>query len=320
MPRFTRPIIVVSKCLGFAPCRYDGQMVSCSFVGYMEKFVDFIDVCPECEVGLGIPRRPIRIVLDGKKRLIQPATGIDITLEMERFTESYLEDLDDFDGFILKSGSPSCGIGTTKAYTDAGSNEWSHKQENGFFADAIVREYPHLPRVDDEQLNDVVIRDHFLTKVFSLSSFREAASSVSIRSLIEYHARNKFLFMVCDKHLMVLMGNVVANREGLPAEEVFAAYLNMLLKILSKPAETGSTINAMMHTFGYLSRYLDARDKFIFLQELQGYREDSSVLSGLKEKLMSWALHFNVEYISEQTFLCPYPRELIYGNQNLNFR
>ncbi|WP_406656802.1 DUF523 and DUF1722 domain-containing protein [Methanolobus sp. ZRKC2] len=320
MSKFPRPIIVVSKCLGFASCRYDGQVIPSSFVESMKPFVDFICVCPECEIGLGVPRDPIRIVLDGKKRLVQPATGIELTQKMERFADSYLEELDDFDGFILKSRSPSCGMGTTKVYPNAEGKNWLNSEENGFFADAVFNKYPHLPAVDEVQVNDLLIRDHFLTVVFTLSSFREASSLMSMHSLIEYHTRNKLLLMAYDKQLMLSMGNVVANREKRPVEMVFGEYLDLLLQILSKPAETGSTINAMLHSFGYISRYLGAQEKFIFLQKLQGYREDSSVLLELKERILSWSLQFNVEYISEQTFLCPYPQKFACRDQNGNFR
>ncbi|QLC50431.1 DUF1722 domain-containing protein [Methanolobus zinderi] len=311
MSRFARPIVVVSKCLGFAPCRYDGQIISCDFIDRMKSFVDFIDVCPECEVGLGVPRDPIRIVLDGGKKLVQPATGQDLTQKMERFARSYLENLDDFDGFVLKSRSPSCGIGSTKIYPDAEGTVCLDKRGNGFFADAITDKYSHLPVMEDEQLDDILLRDHFLTTIFTLASFRKMSFSVSMRSLIEYHTCNKLLFMSCNKNILARMGNVVANREGLPAEEVFALYLDLLTELLSELHETGSTINAMMHAFGYLSRYLGAQDKFIFLQQLQQYREDVSVLFSLKEKLMSWALHFDVDYISNQTFFRPYPQELV---------
>lgn len=295
-------------------------MIPSPFVEYMKPFADLIAVCPECEIGLGVPRKPMRMVFDGNRRLVQPATGIELTQKMESFADSYLEGLDDFDGFILKSRSPSCGIGTTKLYPGAEGGEWINSQENGFFADAVIRKYPQLPAVNEEQLADVILRDHFLTVIFTLSSFREASSSVSVHSLIEYHSRNKLLLMAYDKDLMTSMGNIVANRGLLSAEDTFRQYLELLLQALSKPAETGPTINALMHAFGYLSRYLGAQDKFMFLQKLQYYRGNALVQFELKEKIMYWALQFNVEYISEQTFLCPYPQELACSKQNGNFR
>ncbi|MBN2110419.1 MAG: DUF1722 domain-containing protein [Methanosarcinaceae archaeon] len=320
MSGFSRPIIVVSKCLGFAHCRYDGEMISGTVVESIKPFVDFIDICPECGIGLGVPRDPIIIALDSKKRLIQSSTGTDLTQRMELFADSCLEGIGDLDGFILKSKSPSCGIGTTKVYPDAWSDECLSSQENGIFADAVIRKYPHFPMVDEEQLADPFARDHFLTVVFILSSFREASSSVSMHSMIEYHARNKLLLMAYDKQHMTLMGNIVANREGLPPWVVCERYMELLLQVISKPPETGSTINALLHAFGYLSRYLDVQEKFLFLQKLHAYRENSYVLFELKEQLLSWSLQFKVDYISRQTFLCPYPQEIACRDQNGNSR
>ncbi len=310
MPKFPRPIIVISKCLGFAACRYDGEMLPFQIAESMKPFVDFIDVCPECEIGLGVPRKPIRIVSNDKKRLIQPATGKDLTDEMVTFARSYLGKLDDFDGFILKSKSPSCGIGTTKVFPDSDSKEYLHNQENGFFVDAILRDYPYLPVIDEVRTDDYLLRDHFLTRVFTMASFREISSSTKLHALVEYHTRNKLLFMAYDKQLMTGMGNLVANKDNLPVEQVYEKYLSFLLQVLSKPAETGPVVNSMMHAFGYFSRNLSTRDKFIFMQKLQNYREDNSSVFQLKKWFLSKAEEFNADYLLKQTFFHPYPQEL----------
>ncbi|WP_340818842.1 DUF523 and DUF1722 domain-containing protein [Methanolobus sp. WCC4] len=306
----SRPIIVISKCLGFANCRYDGQMVSFPLMEMMRPFVEFIDVCPECEIGLGVPREPILIVDDGNKKLIQPATGLDLTERMKGFSRSYLYELDDFDGFILKSKSPSCGIGMTKVFPDSVGDEYLHRGGNGFFAEAVLSEYPDLPAIDEIQMNDPLLRDHFLTKVFALASFRAASLSVKMSSLLEYHTRNKLLFMACDQRLLTKMGTIVANRDDLPVEKVYESYLQLLLQILSEPAGSGSVVNALMHAFGYFSRNLSAGEKFIFMQRLQKYRENRSTIFELREWFLSKAEEFNVGYLLNQTFFRPYPVEL----------
>jgi uncharacterized protein YbgA (DUF1722 family)/uncharacterized protein YbbK (DUF523 family) len=313
MSQFPRPLIVISKCLGFAACRYDMQMVTSAFVGSMKSFVEFIDVCPECEIGLGVPREPVLIVLDGGKKLIQPATGLDLTIKVADFAKSYLEGLDDFDGFILKSKSPSCGIGTTKAFADANADDWIGINENGFFADTVVLEYPHLPTIDEVGMSDIIKRDDFLTRTFALAAFRETSSSKSISYLLEYHTRNKLLFMAYDKDVMDIMGNIAANRNGLNVDEVYDQYLHFLLELLSTPASPGSVVNAMMHAFGYVSRYLSARDKFLFLGKLQAYRENNSFIFELRKTLKSWAAEFKVDYLCVQTLFSPYPQEITDG-------
>ena len=81
-----RPRIVVSRCLGFDACRWNAEMIRDEFVESLQSHVDFVTFCPECEIGLGVPRRPIRLVApDGSPRkeplemqsvqLVQPATA-----------------------------------------------------------------------------------------------------------------------------------------------------------------------------------------------------------------------------------------------------
>jgi uncharacterized protein YbbK (DUF523 family) len=62
MSIFPRPVVVVSKCLGFAACRYNGQKIFDAFVDKLGRFVDYVLVCPEMEIGLGVPRDPIRVI------------------------------------------------------------------------------------------------------------------------------------------------------------------------------------------------------------------------------------------------------------------
>ena len=59
-----RPKVVFSRCLGFDHCRYNGGIISEPMVEQLEAFVDSVTVCPDVEIGLGIPRQPIRLVGD----------------------------------------------------------------------------------------------------------------------------------------------------------------------------------------------------------------------------------------------------------------
>jgi uncharacterized protein YbbK (DUF523 family) len=115
MRDFPKPVVVVSKCVTFESVRWNGQIIASELVEKLKPYVDFVPVCPEVEIGLGVPRNPVRIVLvNGEKRLLQPATGLDFTDKMKKFSESFLNSLDAIDGFILKSGSPSSGFKNVK--------------------------------------------------------------------------------------------------------------------------------------------------------------------------------------------------------------
>ena len=99
-----RPRVVISKCLGFDHCRYNGEIIPDNFIEKLRNYVDFITVCPEVEIGLGTPRSPIRIVeTSGERTLFQPESGKYFTKEMEAFSNSYLSSLTEIDGFILKN-------------------------------------------------------------------------------------------------------------------------------------------------------------------------------------------------------------------------
>ena len=106
----TKPTVVVSRCLGFAKCRYNGDIIRDKFVDKLKDYVNFITPCPEVEIGLGIPRKPIRLVMeDDKLDLYQPSTGKICTKEMEEYSLNFLDSLGEVHGFILKGRSPSCG-------------------------------------------------------------------------------------------------------------------------------------------------------------------------------------------------------------------
>lgn len=168
MNSYNRSILIVSKCLGFENCRYDGQIISSPIVENLKKYVQFKSVCPELEIRLGVPRNPINIVFKNEKpRLFQPATGRDVTDLMNTFIRQYIKSIEHVDGFILKSRSPSCGIHDVDIYAGYDLSAPT-KTGSGFFAKAILDAYPDIPIEDEERLTNPTIRKHFLT-MLSLS-------------------------------------------------------------------------------------------------------------------------------------------------------
>ena len=121
-PEFPKPVLVISECLEFEPCRYDGARIRFDLVKALAPHVEYRPVCPEVQVGLGVPRDTIRLVASGDRNLlVQPVTGRDLTDDMEGFAARHLDGLDEVDGFILKSRSPSCGLSHFKIFDAAES-------------------------------------------------------------------------------------------------------------------------------------------------------------------------------------------------------
>jgi len=91
MDEFEKPKIVISKCIEFDNCRFNAQIISSDFVKKLKPHVDFLPICAEVEIGLGVPRDPIRIISDKNiKRLIQPVTNKDVSDLINNFSNSFL--------------------------------------------------------------------------------------------------------------------------------------------------------------------------------------------------------------------------------------
>lgn len=161
-----KPVLVVSKCLGFGRCRYDGELLSDPTVKSLKDKVNFIPVCPEMEIGLGVPRDPIRIVRVRRRNILyQPASGRDLTRAMRCFCAAFHAGLTEVDGYVLKSRSPSCGISLVKVYRSFRGRS-SRDCGVGFFAAAARKFRPGIPIEDEERLKVPAFRERFMARIF----------------------------------------------------------------------------------------------------------------------------------------------------------
>lgn len=139
MREFVKPKVVVSKCIEFDHCRYNGDMISSPIVAKLKDYVDFLPVCAEVEIGLGIPRSSVRIILEnGEYRLIQPSSGKDVTEDMKAFCTNFLDSVGEVDGFILKFRSPSCGLKDVKVYPSV-SKSGAIEKTSGYFGGEVLK-------------------------------------------------------------------------------------------------------------------------------------------------------------------------------------
>jgi len=311
LKEFLKPRIVVSKCIEFDSCRYNAQMISSDFVKLLKSFVEFIPVCPEYEIGLGVPRDPIRVIsYDGNLKLFQPSTEKDVTDKMVEFSNSFLNGLPEIEGFILKSKSPSCGVRDVKIYTVKGPQPESPKS-SGFFGKAVLNKYSNIAIEDENRLTNSRIKQHFLTKIYALRKFNEVKKSNSITELIEYQTYNKLLFSAYNQKEAKELGRIVGNIEKMAIEKVIANYEFHLYSLLSKPPKCGPNVNILFHMFGYISDNLNKNEKEFFFQSIDKYRKGQVPLSVPTNILKAWVLRFDEKYLENQSFFQPYPDGLL---------
>ena len=311
MRDFPKPVVVVSKCITFKPVRWNGQIIASDFVEKLKPYVDFVPVCPEVEIGLGVPRDPIRIVLvNGEKRLLQPATGLDFTEKMKSFSESFLDSLNAVDGFILKSGSPSSGFKNVKVYPSI-EKVASIAKSPGFFGGAVIQKFPNLSIEDERRLLNPRIREHFLTKLFTLASFREVKKSGKVKDLVKFQSDNKYLFTVYNQKELKFLGKLAANQDHKAFSETIRNYETHLYDALARTPSVGSNINVLFKIMGYFSHQLSKDEKSFFLSSVDKYRAGRLPMSACLNVLRAWIVRFKQDYLSSQTVLEPYPEHLV---------
>lgn len=301
----------MSRCLELEKVRYNGEKIAYDFVRELQPFVELVPVCPEVEIGLGVPRDPIRLI-DGDEgvRLYQPSTGRDLTKEMETFSDGFLSSLPPVDGFVLKNRSPSCGISDVKLRTAEGNPSSSGKRA-GMFGQAVIDRFGGMAIEDEGRLRNFRIREHFLTKLFALAALREVAESGLMRHLIDFHARYKFVLMAYNQTRMRELGRLVGNEDGTAFPDLVAEYRTGFAAAFAKAPRYTSVINVLQHAAGYFKTSLSRREKATFGRQLERYRAGQVPLAGPAAVIWSWVVREDETYLEGQAFFQPYPEELM---------
>ena len=306
-----KPNIVVSKCIEFDFCRYNSQIIRNKFVSSLKPFVNFLTICPEVEIGLGIPRDPIRIILDeDQKKLVQPSTKLDVTKKMKLFSDGFLSNLSEIDGFILKSKSPSCGIKEVKIYPTIEKSAPIYK-DKGLFGEEVINRFSFTAIEDETRLNNSIIREHFLKRIFTFSRFRAIKSNPTINKLIKFHTENKHLLMSYNQKQLKILGNIVAQYKIISLEDIYNEYEKHLIQALSKAPRCTSNINVLQHAFGYFSKEINQEEKKMFLNSIEDFKEGRVSINVPITIIKSWIIRFQNQFLKNQTFFSPYPNELM---------
>lgn len=313
MKKWEKPLIVVSKCLDNYNCRYNGEGCSCKTIKELKEFAEFIDICPEEAIGLGTPRNAIRLVGSKKEHfLIDPKTLKDYTKAMSEFAKEISIDIEYLkpQGFILRTKSPSCGIGDVKIYKSLERGSASIKGM-GLFGEKIHENFDYLPIEDDGRLKSFKIREIFYIKIFTLAAFKKIYESKNFGELVNFHGNNKLLFMVFSQKLTKEMGQLVSNGKIGDKKKIFDKYNYFLNELLSKKMTYRGYINVFYRILGYFSENLSKEEKMFFIKKIEEFRVGKIPQRVIITLIEAYAIRFNNKYILNQSLIEPYPYELL---------
>ncbi|MGI6198757.1 MAG: DUF523 domain-containing protein [Candidatus Cloacimonadaceae bacterium] len=164
-----KPLIGVSSCLLGNLVRYDGRLKHEPRLSKLfgDK-VEWLPICPEVELGLSIPREKIILLYDVEHPSLQTLeTQIDLTRQMQNWIEAKIHQLQELPlkGFIFKAKSPSCGIQNVEFFSSRDAEP--QRIGTGLFAKAFIETFPHLPYLQESDLDDPALVKSFLGRILS---------------------------------------------------------------------------------------------------------------------------------------------------------
>jgi len=311
----------VSTCLLGQRVRYDGGHKRDDFVAdALGRCVDFVPVCPEVDIGLGVPRDPIRLqkTKDGL-RLVNVKTGADLTDKMRAYARRKAAQLRALgvDGYVLKKDSPSCGMERVKVHGAGGPPA---KNGRGLFARTLMEDMPLLPVEEEGRLQDARLRENFVERVFAHHRLRRFfAGPWRHGDLVRFHTGEKFLVLAHDTEAYAALGRLVARGKALAPGELAEKYQIAYMTALKKIATAQRHTNVLQHMAGYLKNMIASGDK----QELAGvideYRRGLVPLvvpiTLLRHHVRAHRGARPVAYLEGQRYLDPHPKELMLRNR-----
>jgi uncharacterized protein YbgA (DUF1722 family)/uncharacterized protein YbbK (DUF523 family) len=312
--------IGVSACLLGREVRFDGQHKRDAFlVDALGPFVEFVPVCPEVEVGMSIPREPVRLVGPAKRpRMIGQKSGDDWTARVTTFSERRVSALarESLSGYVLKKDSPSCGLSRVKLYPSEAPDAAADRAGQGLFAAALVRAFPHLPIEEEGRLNDAHLRESFIERVFAYHRLQSLwTTRWTLRSLIAFHTANKMALLAHDEPGYRRLGRLVATAKALPRGELRQRYEAGFMTALEKLATPGRHVNVMTHMLGHFSDRLEPIARQELLGVIEDYRRGLVPLIAPLTLVRHYVRTLKVEYLLGQTYLDPHPKELMLRNR-----
>jgi len=302
----------VSACLLGEPVRYDGGHKLDRFLtDTLGQYVQYVPVCPEVECGLPVPRESMH--LEGNPdspRLITSRTKQDMTERMVRWAKKRVVELEgeDLCGFIFKSHSPSSGMERVRVYNEKGIPV---KKGIGMFARIFMEHFPLLPVEDEGRLHDLMLRENFIERIFTLKRWREVLTrKENLGNLVDFHTKHKLLILSHSPKHYQTMGKLVAKAKGLLIKELYQQYQTILMEALELRTTPKKNANVLQHMMGYFKEQLSADEKQELLEVIDRYRQEYIPLIVPIALILHYVRKYDQPYLKQQIYLNPHPLEL----------
>lgn len=310
-----KPCIGVSACLLGAKVRFNGGHKRDRYVdAVLREHFQLSPFCPEVAIGMGTPREPIRLVgARGEIRAVGTRDrSVDVTGPLRSYAGEVASGHPELSGFILKKGSPSCGMERVKVYTEQGM---PNAAGTGLFADELMKRQPLLPVEEEGRLNDPLLRENFISRVYVYARWKQLRrAGLSKGRLVEFHARHKFIVMAHSPAGYRELGRLVGDLGAASLDVIADRYIHRLMELLKNRATRRRHVNVLQHLMGFLKKRLDSADRAELADTVAAYSRGEFPLV-VPVKLLQHHFRRNPDpYVQKQLYLDPHPQTLMLRN------
>ncbi|WP_194755542.1 YbgA family protein [Aliidiomarina indica] len=299
----------ISACLLGQKVRYDGGHKASSFCQHdLGKHVEYLPLCPEVGIGMSVPRPTIRLVGDADApHAVVQKTGENVTSKLAEFARIRERQLRSLSGYVLCAKSPSCGMERVRVY-DEDSNA-NKKEGVGIFAAELKRMFPALPMEEDGRLNDPLLRENFVLRLYVYHDWQSLPRPLTMKSIYDFHARHKLLLLAHDQPTYRRLGRELAETNDV-TEAFTTYYIETLMHALSKPASRRDHTNVLQHVQGYFSKELNDVQRQELTEIILQYRRGEEPLAAPLTLMNSYLRQYPDAYLQSQSYFNPYPHDL----------
>ena len=306
----------ISSCLLGHEVRYDGGHKRDAFlVDTLGQVVEWVPVCPEVELGLGIPRESIRLEGDpAAPQLVAVKHRTNHTSAMARLARRRVDALaaGGIGGYVRKKDSPSCGMIRVRVYGDGGGPP--ARTGVGAFARVLLDRLPLLPVEEEGRLHDPGVRENFVERLFAYARWRTYEERPTRGGLVRFHTAHKLTLLAHDPAAYRRLGALVARAKARPLRTVADEYGAAFMTALRTRATPARHANVLEHMLGYFSAELSAAERQEMVESIRDHRRGLVPLVVPLTLIKHHVRTQDVAYLAGQTYLDPHPKELMLRN------
>lgn len=302
-------VVGISACLIGEKVRFDASSKPSNFcMKELSQHVTFKAYCPEVAIGLPIPRPTIRqIKQDEVIKVCRPDGSGDVTEALASYGKKLATIAMQFSGYIFCAKSPSCGMERVKVYSPEGHALPSNGI--GVFANEIMKANPLLPCEENGRLNDPVIKENFVARVYAFKHWQALVSSgLTKHKLMTFHRQYKYTVMSHDLVAYKSLGQLLAS--NIELEAMADQYITGLMTALKVKATRKKHANTLQHIQGYFSQHLSALERQELCEQIDAYRTGLVPLFVPLTLIKHYLLSHPKDYLVRQSYLNPYPESL----------